>query len=119
MSSPQWYKERAREQLRREITWVIENKLRDPRLPSLVTISDIGLAADMRNATICASVYGDDKQKKDAIAALNGAAGFIQNAVAQRLSFKHFPKFCFKLDNSLDHHERINELLDQIKDDLA
>jgi ribosome-binding factor A len=119
MSSLQWFNERAKERLYREITWVIANMLRDPRIPAIVTITSLKLSPDKRNATVFISVVGEKKEQHDAIIALNGAAPFIQRTVAERVSFKHFPRLLFKLDHSSEHANRINELLEQVKDDLA
>lgn len=118
MASLQWYNQRVKEQLRREITWVIANKVRDPRIPSVVTVTDINLAPDTRNATVMVSIMGELAEREPALIALNKAAPYIQNLVAQRVKIKHFPRLHFKLDESLDYSEHINELLDQIKDDL-
>ncbi len=118
MSSLQWYNERTREQLRREIGWTIANRVRDPRIPSLVTVTDLKLAPDMRNATVFVSVYGDEQVRHSALTALNKAVPFIQKVVAERVSMKHFPRFIFKPDKSMDYGERIDELLNRIKDDL-
>lgn len=97
---------------------MIANRLRDPRIPSLVTVTGVKLAPDTRNATVFVSVFGDERVKGLAVEALNSAAPYIQKLVARRVSLKHFPKFFFKLDASLDYGDRIDELLDQIKDDL-
>jgi ribosome-binding factor A len=119
MASIQWHNLRVREQLHREIAWTIENRLRDPRIPLLVTVTEVRLSSDLRNATVFVSVYGSEEEKKEALIALNHAAGFIQGSVASRMSIKNFPRMHFKLDTSLDHSERINELLEKIKDDLV
>lgn len=118
MASIQWYNQRIREQLHREITWVIVNKVRDPRIPSVVTVSQIQLASDTRNATVSVSIMGEHEEREQALVALNKAAPFIQKLVAQRVKIKHFPRLHFKLDESLDYSQHISELLDQIKDDL-
>ncbi len=118
MASLQWYNQRIKEQLHREITWVIANKVRDPRIPSVVTVTDIKLAQDTRNATVLVSVMGELAEREPALMALNKAAPFIQLVVAQRVKIKHFPRLHFKLDESLDYSDHINELLDKIKDDL-
>ncbi len=118
MASLQWYNQRIKEQLHREITWAIVNKVRDPRIPSVVTVTGINLASDTRNATVLVSIMGEHDHREDALTALNKAAPFIQKIVAQRVKMKHFPRLHFKLDESLDYSEHINELLDKIKDDL-
>ncbi len=119
MSSVQWYSERLKEDLHREITWAIVNKVNDPRVPDIVTVAGIKLAPDTRNATVFISIYSDEEKKRKALLALNGAASFIQKIVSSRINIKHFPKLYFKLDDSFEKSERINNLLGQIKNDLA
>jgi ribosome-binding factor A len=119
MSSTQWHIDRLKEHLSREISWTIANKVNDPRIPDVVTIANIKLAQDTRNATIYVSIYGDEKRKKGALIALNHATSFIQKCVASKISVKHFPKLNFKIDSSFEHSEHINNLLEKIKDDLV
>lgn len=119
MSPLQWHHARMTEQLRREIAWTIANRLSDPRVPGLVTVMEIKLAPDTRNATIFVSIPDDDGRREQALQALNRAAAFIQRTVASRVSLKNFPRLVFKIDTSIDHGEHINNLLEQVKDDLV
>ena len=101
MSVAQFHMERLREDFLREIAWVIANRVRDPRVPSMVTVTEIHLAPDTRNATVMVSVFGSDEEKKEALVGLNKAAPFIQKMVAERIVVKHFPKFYFKIERPL------------------
>jgi ribosome-binding factor A len=111
--------DRLQEDFRREIAWAIANRVRDPRVPGVVTVTEFKLAPDTRNATVLVSVFGDDGAQTQAVEVLNKAAAFIQNIVAPRIRIKHFPKLYFKLDKSLDYRERLDDLLEKIKDDLV
>lgn len=118
MGSINFHNERLAEQLQREIGQVISQEVRDPRVPSVVTITHIKLAQDIRNATVFVSIFGDRTEKEEAVLGLNKAAAFIQRVVAGRITVKHFPRLCFKLDNSIEEGQHINDLLKEIKDDL-
>ncbi len=118
MGSLRFHIERLSEQLQKEIGIVITQELRDPRIPPVITITHLKLAQDTRNVTVFVSVFGDEKTKNDAITALNGAAPFIQHAVAGRITIKHFPRILFKIDNSIEHGQHINDLLKDIQNDL-
>ncbi|HLV30392.1 MAG TPA: 30S ribosome-binding factor RbfA [Chitinispirillaceae bacterium] len=118
MSSLQFHIERLSGLLQQQIQTVIAQELRDPRIPPVVTVTQVKLAQDTRNATVFVSVYGDNKAQNDAVAALNKAAPFIQRVVAGRITTKHFPRLYFKLDKSIEHSQHINELLKDIKNDL-
>jgi ribosome-binding factor A len=111
--------ERLKEDFHREIAWVIANRVRDPRIPEVVTVLEIRLAPDTRNATVIVSIFGDEAVQQQALEGLNSAAPFIQKIVAQRVRIKHFPKLYFKIDKSLDYSENLNTLLNDIKDDLV
>ena len=119
MPASHFHFERLREQLQHEIGIVIAREMRDPRIPAVVTVTQVKLAQDTRNATVFVSIYGDDRVKSGAIEALNAAAAYIQRMVSSRITIKNFPHFFFKLDNSLEHSQHINELLKEIKDDLG
>jgi len=119
MSQLRWHAEHIKEHLHREIAWVITNKVNDPCIRDLVTVTDIKLAPDTRNATVYISIYGDDEQKGKAVSALNRAASFIQRCISPRISLKNFPKLYFKIDSSLERGQHINSLLEQVKDDLV
>ena len=119
MSGLQFHHARIREDLIREIGWVIANEMRDPRIPPVTSVSDINLAVDTRNATVFVSIMGNAGAKKGALIALNRAAAYIQKLVAARITMRHFPRLLFKLDESVDRGMRINELLKEIKDDLV
>ena len=119
MPAPQFYNQRMTEDLKREVAWVIANELRDPRLPEMITVTDIKLSSDTRNATVFVSFYEEGEHaSKDALSALTHAAPFIQKMVASRVKIKNFPKMVFKQDNGFEHSAKINELLEQVKDDL-
>ncbi len=119
MPASPFHKERVIEQLRREIGMVIQNDIRDPRIPSVVTISEIRLSDDQHNATILISVFGEEETKQPAVDALNHAAPFIQKVVAGHVKLKNFPRFLFKIDTGVVYGQRIEQLLKEVKDDLA
>ena len=98
MSQPKWHTERIKEHLHREIAWAISNKVNNPHIRDMVTVTDIKLAPDTRNATIFVSVYGNNEQKEKTISALNRAASFIQRCISPRISVRNFPKLYFKIE---------------------
>ena len=118
MSNLKWHHQRVKETLQREIAWTISHKVNDPAVRDMVTVTDLKLAPDTRNATVFVSVYGNDEQKKKAISALNHAAAFIQKSIAPRITLKNFPRLYFKIDSSAERSQHINTVLEQLKDEL-
>jgi len=119
MATPKWHVERLSELLHREIGTVIAQDLRDPGIPGVVTVTEVKLSKDVRNATVYVSVLDGSKEEKNAVIdALGRATPFIKRAVASRVVVKNFPQLIFKLDTSIEHGQRINELFKDIQADL-
>jgi ribosome-binding factor A len=118
MAAPKFHIQRLAETLHREIGIVISQELRDARIPDIVTITEVKLGNDTRNATVYVSVMGDKGKRNSALAALNRAAPFIQREVASRVVTRNFPKLLFKLDASIEYGQRINKLFKKIQGDL-
>jgi ribosome-binding factor A len=114
-----WHVDRLREEIRKELGLAIAAQMRDPRIPDVVTISEVRLAPDCRNATVMVSVLGDLAAKKAAIDVLNHAAPFLQHLVAKAIVMKFIPRLFFKLDKSLEDSEQMGDLFKEIKDDLV
>lgn len=119
MAIQHYHKERLSGLLQREISDVIAKEVRDPRISSIITVTGIHLGADMRNATVFVSVYEEMEKKLEALEALNKAGPYIQRIVASRITIKHFPKLLFKIDNSMENSQHINELLKEIDNELG
>lgn len=100
--------------LREEISTVIQRELRDPRI-GLVSITEVSVSPDLRQAKIFVSIYGDRESKKANIEALNSAAGHIRAILSRRLEIHHVPDLEFALDDSLERGARVFELLERVR----
>jgi ribosome-binding factor A len=119
MAAPHFHKERLAELMQREIAEVIARQLRDPRIPAIVTVAGIKLSTDLRNATVYVSIFDEKDRVAEAVAALNGAAPFIQHLLVSRIDIKHFPRLFFKQDTTIEQSHHINQLLKEINDDVG
>ena len=119
MPSQSFHHERIASQLLREIGWAIKNRLRDPRVPELVSVTHVKVSPDTRQATVLVSVFGSERTKQGALIALGRAAPYIQKLVAGRVHLRHSPKLTFKLDRSIDNAMHIEDLLEEVRDDLV
>jgi ribosome-binding factor A len=76
-----------------------------------VTVTEVDVAPDMRNATAYISVLDKKKSIKKILAALNEGAGEFNHAVAKQLTMKFAPRLKFSDDTRFDYAARIEELL--------
>jgi ribosome-binding factor A len=100
-------------QIQHEISLMLFRNVKDRRI-GLVTITGVDLSADLRHARVFVSAMGTEKQKKDSMAALSHAAGWIRHELGQRIRMKFLPEIVFLPDTSQEYGERIDRLLDEI-----
>lgn len=100
--------------LKEVISEVIRRDVRNPHVNELVTVTRVQISKDLRHAKVYISVIGTEQQKAETIDALTSAAGFIAVQSSQKVVMRYFPELVFRLDDSVDKHMRIEELLGKI-----
>ncbi len=107
--------DRVAQAIKEEVSVILHEKLKDPRL-GFVTITQVELSADLRNAKISFSVLGKDKDHKKTKEALNSASGFIRSLIARRINLRFAPEIIFREDKSSEYSVRIQKVLEEIKE---
>lgn len=105
---------RVGEELRHALAWTIERgELRDPALAkSLVTVTEVRISPDLRQATVFVMPLGGTEQD-DVLAALTRARGFLRRRIAGSVKLKYVPELTFRLDRSFEEADRIERALRQ------
>ena len=107
---------RVRDRIREEVSELISRKVKDPRI-GFVTVTEVRLTDDLRNAKIFVSVYGDEQAKKESMAGLQSSSSFIQREVWRSLEIKARPEIHFVLDESGARGAAMDETLRKLKED--
>ena len=109
---------RISEEMKREISAIIQGELKDPRLSRLISVTNVNVTMDLRYAKVFVSIMGNDEEKKNALDGLKSAAGFIRREVGHRIQLRYTPEIQFELDNSIEHGAYISKLInDAVKHD--
>lgn len=88
----------------------LEHQVKDPRL-AMVTITAATVTADLRDAVVYYTVYGDDEELAATQAALASATGVLRSAVGKQTGIKFTPTLTFKHDQVPTTSRHIEELL--------
>jgi ribosome-binding factor A len=105
---------RVADQLKKEISDIVLNEMKDPRI-GFLTITLVDLSADLRHAKVYFSVLGSKKDQNRCRESLEHAAGFIRSQLGRRIRIRHIPELLFRYDDSYDHAQRIAEVMKQIE----
>ena len=103
--------ERVNMLVRQEISQIMAVEMNDPRLSTLISITEVRTSSDLRRAKVYFSVLGDENTKQNVLAAMESAGGFIHRTMKRNLKLKFAPVLSFELDESI---EQGTELLDLI-----
>ncbi len=106
--------DRIAQALKKELSSIIHDELKDPRL-GFVTLTKIELTRDLRFAKVFYSVLGKEEEHKKTKEALDSSLGFIRRLIAQRIRLRLTPEFLFKEDRSSEYSVRIEEILNELK----
>ncbi|MGH8047045.1 MAG: 30S ribosome-binding factor RbfA [Chthoniobacterales bacterium] len=104
--------ERVREVLKRELGVIM---VREIRFTSpLVTVSDVDITPDLKQAHVFISAIGNDHQRRDALEQLEQNRVMLQRELAKRVVLKNTPHLNFKLDESIERGSRIITIMDEL-----
>ena len=109
--------EKLQELIKQEMSKMLLKELKDPRI-GFVTVTDVEMTGDLREAKIYVSVMGDSEQVKSSLEGLNSALGFVRREIGQRIRLRFTPEISFALDTSLDYGDHIQKLLLQVEGDI-
>lgn len=104
---------RVGDQILREISNLLLRKVKDPRIKG-VTLTDVKMSKDLRNAYVYYSLFGQDEQKKQAQVGFESAKGFIRKEIGERLHLRYVPDIRFRYDMSLEYGQKMERLLEKI-----
>jgi len=98
--------------MKHELAEILMRKIKDPRVRS-VTVTDVVVTDDLRNAKIFISSY--DVDRESSLKGLQSAAAFIRSELGKRMRLKFMPEIIFRYDDTVERGAHIMELLHQIE----
>ncbi len=105
--------ERLAQSLREEITEIVGYELEDPNLQS-VTVTDVVMSENSREAKVFVIVDGNEDLKKNAMRALQHAATYVRQQVALNLDLNHAPHINFVRDTVEENAVKVDSLLSDL-----
>jgi ribosome-binding factor A len=105
--------DRVGDQIRAEVAELLVRELQDPGL-GFVTLTRVRVTPDLQIARIYYTSLGDDRARRATRAALDRATPFIRRQIGSRLRLRRVPDIQFVFDESVEQHERLERLLQEI-----
>ena len=83
----------------------------------LVTVTDVDISPDLRNAKVFVSILGGTVPHEKVIRELNERAPALRTAVSKRVYLRNAPHLLFIIDETGERVERISRLISEWHDE--
>ncbi len=93
---------------RDEVPWP-----KDYKAP-MITISEVQISPDLKNATAFFTII-QERKAKEAAKQLNAIAGFFRHQLSKTMRLRYMPRLNFKLDTSFEYASNIERILQKPK----
>ena len=108
---------RINEEVKREISVIIRDEIKDPRMTAMVSITAVKVTKDLSYAKVYVSIFSNDKEEQDnTFSALKSASGYIRKEIGQRINLRNTPQILFELDDSISYSMKIEELIEKARE---
>jgi ribosome-binding factor A len=103
---------RIAEEIRKIVSTMLINGIKDPRINSLVSVTDVEVTNDLSYAYVYVSILGGDEEST--LEGLKSACGYIRREVGKSIKIRHTPEIIFKIDDSLLKGMYMDELIKKV-----
>ena len=108
-------------EVQKELSRIISREIKDPRIHSMTSVVSVEVTPDLKQCKAYISVLGDEEEKKDTLAGLNSAVGFVRKELARSINLRNTPEIKFIMDDSIGYgvlmSKKIDEVTSQIKNE--
>ena len=110
--------DRISAEVTRELDRILRDEVHDPRLGGTWSILRAEVTRDLRYCKVRVSVLEPEK-RKDVMAALKSAAGFIRRELGRRVELRYVPELLFEMDTNIEYAAHISEILKREEEELG
>lgn len=109
--------DRIADEIQQELAVLIQQRIKDPRLPALVSISQVKVSKDLAFADVYvtslqAVMEGDaEKTQQETEEVLANAAGFLRSELSRLVKLRVMPKLRFHYDRTAELGNKMDDLI--------
>jgi ribosome-binding factor A len=105
---------RINEEVRRVMSELIRTEIKDPRIAPMTSVMDVEVAPDLKTCKAWISVLGNEEARKNTMAGLRSAEGFIRMQLAKKVNLRNTPEITFILDESVEYGVNMSKKIEEV-----
>ena len=103
---------RLNSEFQKEIYSILKNKIKNPAISEMFSISEVDVTNDLKHAKVFVSVFSTDKVKAQAtFEAICASAKAVRTEHSKTMRIRTVPELHFVTDNSTDYGNKIDKIL--------
>ena len=106
---------RVNEELMKAISHIITYELKNPDVTGMISVTRVKVTPDLKYAKVYVSLL-NSKSVEKTMQGLRESAGFMRSQVAKIVNLRVTPELVFEYDDSIEHGEKIDNILKQISE---
>ena len=103
--------EKVNEEIKKELSLIIP-KLKDPRIPDFVSITEVRTTPDLKSARVYFSVLGGNDE--EALKGLQSSAAYARMLLSKTMKIRYTPELVFTIDESIKYGIFIEQKLSEL-----
>ena len=108
---------RVDEELKKQVSSIIMNDIKDPNLTGLISVTKAKVTPDLKYAKVYVSILNAKNVKQD-LAILKKTSGLTRSLLAKRMNLRITPEIIFEIDDSMEYGAKIDSILKDIMKDI-
>ena len=108
---------RIEEELKREISNIINYKMNNSNITGMVSVTKVKVSPDLSRARVFVSMINSNK--KNTLAALKKSSGFIRSEIAHKVNLRTTPELIFEFDETIEYGAKIDNIIKDIMKDVS
>ncbi len=105
---------RINEEIKHELSSIIREGLKDPRVDTLISIVHVDTTPDLKYCKVFFSTLGDEAKHQETLEGLKNSAGFIRRELARKVNLRNTPELKFVIDYSIEYGVNLNKLISEV-----
>lgn len=106
--------EKIKRVIRDNAAEIIQNRLSDPRITGFVTVTEVSISPDLKNAQIYLSIMAEnEKAAKKTFIAIEHASSHIRSLIAEKLTMRYIPSMTFHEDKKIKQTLEVLKIIEQ------
>ena len=103
---------RIAEEIRKVVSNMLISGIKDPRITSMVSVTDVEVTNDLSYAYVYVRILGGDEEST--LVGLKSAVNYVRREVSRNVKLRHTPQIIFKVDDSIKKGMYMDSLIKQV-----